>query len=119
MSKSTLAAEIVRRLPDLIKDSPSNAETVIRGMLDELELDIYKGPCPEPPAIESEKSAYQQMYDDTNPRTLRDEFAAAALNGLLSNHNSVDFKWGESDIKAIYAKTSYEYAAAMMEARKK
>ncbi len=37
MSKTTIAAEIVRRLPDLIKDSPANAETVIRGMLDELD----------------------------------------------------------------------------------
>lgn len=51
--------------------------------------------------------------------TLRDEFAKAALTGLLAKHG--DAGWCESgEVTSIpgAAETVYEYADAMLEARK-
>lgn len=52
-------------------------------------------------------------------QTLRDEFAKAALIGLLSNHG--DAGWhpdGEVQSQEGAALIAYEYADAMLEARK-
>jgi len=48
--------------------------------------------------------------------TLRDEFAMSALTGMaLSNHHFVPDAWGPRNA----AEAAYQYADAMMEARKK
>jgi hypothetical protein len=62
-------------------------------------------------------------YDITGGKTLRDDFAMAALQGLLSAITSqvcVDANW-ENGIKpkAQFAKAAYEYADAMLAERSK
>lgn len=49
--------------------------------------------------------------------TLRDYFAAKALQGLLADPNSFDVKEDE-DAADIYAEHAYAFADAMLEARK-
>lgn len=46
-------------------------------------------------------------------KTLRDEFAMAALSGMLADPDTGDV------LALVIGKTAYEYADAMMEARKK
>jgi len=48
--------------------------------------------------------------------TLRDYFAAKALQGLLADPDSCNEM--TCDISEVYARVSYEYADAMLEARK-
>jgi hypothetical protein len=68
---------------------------------------------------ESEADLISEVYvSDTPPanapapgyKTLRDEFAMAALQGMLAR---------ESDLARNVARYAYEYADAMMEVRKK
>ena len=54
---------------------------------------------------------------ETSGMTLRDYFAAKSLQGLLSADEVFEVDDGES-MAAEYARVSYEYADAMMEARK-
>jgi hypothetical protein len=49
--------------------------------------------------------------------TLRDEIAIAAMKKLVTYKNTID-AWGTTDKIKNIAKTSYEIADAMLEARK-
>ncbi len=114
MSKSTIAAEIVRRLPDLIKDSPANAETVIRGMLDELDADRVQ-PSPVPDYMLPPEGKWYAVDEKGQPiiplqKDLRDEFAMAALTSIPAGY------FNEIANKVLAA---YEIADAMLEQRKK
>ena len=53
---------------------------------------------------------------DVEGMTLRDYFAAKALQGLLADPDSCNEM--TCDISEVYARSSYEYADAMLEARK-
>lgn len=62
----------------------------------------------------------QALMDSHKGMTLRDYFAAAALQGLLAN--SVDptgQQLGNMDIHDHQAKNAYEYADSMLDERKK
>lgn len=54
---------------------------------------------------------------DKDQMTLRDQFAMAALNALIAKEYKDDVKRGAKGVP-IFAQYAYEYADAMMEARK-
>ncbi len=95
--KTLLAAEIVRRLPDLAKECPENAERVISGLMDE----------------------HEKFYGKET-KNLRDEFAIAALSTFL-NLPDCNAKLTDSakTISLSVARDCYIVANAMLEARKK
>ena len=76
--------------------------------------------------IEKLDAAYKAVIDfldekakpDQDQMTLRDQFAMAALNALIAKEYKDDVKRGAKGVP-IFAQYAYEYADAMLEARKK
>jgi hypothetical protein len=60
--------------------------------------------------------AFPQQFDDQDGMTLRDYFAAKAMQGLLSNPSMIDRV--DTECLIWIAQRSYEVADAMLEARK-
>lgn len=71
---------------------------------------------------ENEKNFADDDDDDTSmfgdDEELRDQFAALALCGLLSNGN-IKMSFNDPSSPGTIAKRSYDFADAMMKARKK
>lgn len=65
------------------------------------------------PTIESVRAEM-----DAETRKLRDEFAMAALTGLLADPNPFDTVGGET-VEQAYAEAAYSYADAMLAERAK
>lgn len=108
MNITLLVAEICRRLPDLAKD-PVNAETVLSGMIAEH--------CK--PQFDFTYAAMMfgrlgfKVSNRTTHKTLRDEFAMAALTGICAATRHDD----APSIEQISG-WSYQQADAMLEQRK-
>jgi hypothetical protein len=66
--------------------------------------------------IEDGGAAFPSEYYAEQGMTLRDYFAAAALQGLLAKYGNTEEE--RSDDTIVQASTCYEYADAMLEARK-
>ena len=60
--------------------------------------------------------AFPQQFDDQDGMTLRDYFAAKAMQGLLSNPSMIDRV--DTECLIWIAQRSHEVADAMLEARK-
>jgi hypothetical protein len=73
------------------------------------EVWVYDTPPSDEPAAPPD-ARLPDIITDQPYKTLRDEFAMAALQGMLAR---------ESDLARNVARYAYEYADAMMEARKK
>jgi hypothetical protein len=66
--------------------------------------------------IDEGGSAFPSELFEQPGMTLRDYFAAAALQGLLAKYGNTEEE--RSDDTIVQASTCYEYADAMIEARK-
>jgi hypothetical protein len=71
-----------------------------------------------PPVVKENKAELRDMLVPAGPthlvvKTLRDEFAMAALTGMMADHTAPDRP------PEFFADLAYKYANSMMEARKK
>lgn len=101
MNPHLLAAEIVLRLPALAADNAQNAATVIESLI----------------AVAESKDILKVSLA-TAQRTLRDEFAMAAMPAVISTIGPQDSHKSESEILEQIARESYAVADCMMAARK-
>ena len=111
MKTSLLAAEIVRRLPQLARDLPQNAETVIRNMLDE----EYQNST----HADTMQRAERIFGTPAESETLRDKFAMAAMPSVIALIGPSDMKKSSETIREQVSFSAYDIADSMLAERNK